>query len=320
MTDETRPANADLHAAFAGVFTALVTPFRRGEVDFEALGRLIDRQIAAGVRGLVPVGTTGEAATLSPEEAGAVIRFCVERSAGRAFVLAGAGSNATEKAIHAAQAAAEAGADGLLVVTPYYNRPSQEGLRLHYGRIAEAVSLPIMLYSVPGRTGVEISPATAGALARSHANIVGIKEAGGRCERIGALREACGTDFIIHSGDDGLTLPFLSLGAIGVTSVVSNYAPEAMVALCRAWQAGDTAQALSLHEALRPLFDGFFVESNPGPVKAALAETGAIAAEMRLPLAEPGLDGMAALRDALARFGATGAASLQKNAQDRQNP
>ena len=178
------PNAGRLQVALGGVFTALVTPFRDGAVDFDTLERLIERQIAAGVNGLVPVGTTGEATTLTADEAARIIRCCVERAAGRAFVLAGAGSNATDKAVRAAEAAAAAGADGLMVVTPYYNRPGEEGLRRHYARIAGAVDLPIMLYSVPARTGVEISPALAAALARDHANIVGLKEGGGRCDRI----------------------------------------------------------------------------------------------------------------------------------------
>lgn len=198
----------------------------------------------------MPVGTTGEAATLSDDEAEDVIRTTVKAAAGRAFVMAGAGSNAARLAVAKAERAQAAGADGLLLVTPYYNKPSQDGLFDHFSAIAKAVSLPIMLYSVPGRTGVEIAPATAARLAAAHSSIVGIKEAGGKTERVTELRQALGPDFVIHSGDDGLTLPFLALGADGVTSVASNLLPAEVVALCRAWFAGDPRVARRIHEAL----------------------------------------------------------------------
>ncbi|MGX1741474.1 4-hydroxy-tetrahydrodipicolinate synthase [Bosea sp. NPDC055353] len=275
----------ELRRRLTGVFTALVTPFRDGELDIPALENLIEAQIAAGVAGLVPVGTTGEAATLSDEEADTVIRTTVKAARGRAFVMAGAGSNATGLAIGKAVRAEAAGADGLLLVTPYYNKPSQDGLFDHFSAIASAVGLPIMLYSVPGRTGVEIAPATAARLAAAHSNIVGIKEAGGKAERITELRLALGQDFVIHSGDDGLTLPFLALGADGVTSVASNLLPAEIVALCRAWFAGGPREARRIHEALFDLIGDLFIESNPVPVKTALARTGLIGSELRAPLA-----------------------------------
>lgn len=275
-----------LSDAFAGVFTALVTPFDEdGALDFDAFDRLVEGQIAAGVRGLVPVGTTGEAATLEPHEAQALISRTAELARGRAFVLAGAGSNNTAHAVEAARACEAAGADGCLVVTPYYNKPSQDGLIIHYDAVARSTRLPIILYSVPGRCGIEIAPETAAQLAERHANIVGIKEAGGRPERVSELRAACGPDFIIHSGDDGLTLPFLAVGACGVTSVVSNYAPEEMVGLVAAWQRGDTAAALVLHDRLHTLFKALFLESNPVPVKEALALRRQMGGAVRPPLA-----------------------------------
>ncbi|MGX5736648.1 4-hydroxy-tetrahydrodipicolinate synthase [Bosea thiooxidans] len=277
--------DAELRRRLTGVFTALVTPFRDGALDIPALETLIEAQIAAGVAGLVPVGTTGEAATLSEEEAETVIRTTVKAAAGRAFVMAGAGSNATRLAIAKAVRAEAAGADGLLLVTPYYNKPSQNGLFEHFSAIASAVNLPIMLYSVPGRTGVEIAAATAARLAKAHSNIVGIKEAGGKAERITELRLAVGQDFVIHSGDDGLTLPFLAVGADGVTSVASNLLPAEVVALCRAWFAGDPREARRIHEALFDLIGHLFIESNPVPVKTALARTGLIGMELRAPLA-----------------------------------
>jgi len=292
----------ELRRRLTGVFTALVTPFRDGALDVPALEKLIESQIAAGVAGLVPVGTTGEAATLSEEEADTVIRTTVKAAAGRAFVMAGAGSNATRLAVAKAARAEAAGADGILLVTPYYNKPSQDGLFDHFSAIASAVSLPIMLYSVPGRTGVEIAPGTAMRLAAVHSNIVGIKEAGGKAERITELRLALGQDFVIHSGDDGLTLPFLALGADGVTSVASNLLPAEVAALCRAWFAGDPREARRIHEALFDLVGHLFIESNPVPVKTALASTGLIGPALRAPLAPLRPENLKALEASLKSF------------------
>lgn len=280
-----------------GVFTALVTPFEAdGGIDWQAFDRLIERQIRAGIAGLVPVGTTGEAATLDPDEAEALIARTVQRAAGRVYVLAGAGANDTRKAVAAAQRAQAAGADGVLVVTPYYNRPTQEGLIAHFGALAQAVACDVVLYSVPGRTGVAIAPQTAAALAAGHTNIVGIKEAGGDPARVTQLRAACGPDFVVHSGDDALALPFYALGAVGLTSVVSNCAPAACVALYRAWIAGDTARALALHEQLASLTAAIFAESSPGPVKRAMALTNQMGDTMRLPMV-----GVSAATDSLLR-------------------
>lgn len=290
------------HSRFAGVFTALVTPFRDGEVDVAAFDRLVERQIDAGVAGLVPIGTTGEAATLNPGEADFVIRRTVEIASGRAFVLAGAGSNATARTIETVRRAEALGVDGCLLVTPYYNRPSQEGLYLHYAAIAGATGLPLMLYSVPGRTGVEIATQTVERLAHRFPNIVATKESGGRAERVTALRRVVPRDFAIHCGDDLLTLPFLALGAIGVTSVVSNYAPAETVALVEASQRGERTKALGLHELLAPLIEALFVETSPGPVKAALARRGLMTPDLRLPLAPLAERSRAGLFDALDSF------------------
>lgn len=285
---------------FNGVFTALVTPFMPdGRIDWPAFDALIDRQIAAGIAGLVPVGTTGEAATLTEDEAQALIARTVQRSAGRVYVLAGAGANDTAKARRAATRAQEAGADGVLVVTPYYNKPTQAGLIAHFAAVAQAVRCDVMLYSVPGRAGVAISPETAADLARGHANIIGIKEAGGDAARVTALRLACGPRFVVHSGDDGLALPFYALGAVGLTSVVSNYAPRACVDLHGAWAAGDTARALALHESLAPLTAALFAETSPAPVKRALALAGLMGDTLRLPLVGIGAGTEAMLRAAL---------------------
>jgi 4-hydroxy-tetrahydrodipicolinate synthase len=294
--------DTQLRRRMAGVFTALVTPFRNGAVDASALEALIATQLEAGVAGLVPVGTTGEAATLDDDETEEVIRITVSAARGRAFVMAGAGSNATSLAVGKAERAQALGADGVLIVTPYYNKPSQAGLFAHFSAIAAAVDIPIMLYSVPGRTGVEIAPDTAARLAGAHANIVGIKEAGGKVERVTELRRAVGDAFVIHSGDDGLTLPFLAVGADGVTSVASNLLPRELVALHQAWTAGETGKARRIHEALFDVIGHLFVESNPVPVKAALARSGAIGSEVRLPLAALRPESLRALEASLTAY------------------
>lgn len=300
-----------LASRFKGVFTALVTPFKDGAIDYTAFDALVERQVAAGVAGLVPVGTTGEAATLSDEEAYRLISRTVEIASGRAFVMAGTGANDTRKTIEKAKRAEQAGADALLVVTPYYNKPSQAGLVAHYSAVAEATELPLMLYSVPGRCGIEIEATTCAILAEKHANIVAIKEAGGAAARVTQLRQACADRLAIHSGDDGLTLPFLSLGAIGVTSVVANIAPREMVRLVDAWQEGDTAKALMLHEMIAELTDAMFIESNPGPVKAALALSNLAGPEMRLPLVQISDGNRERLAGVLQRF-ALAASSFQE--------
>lgn len=298
----------DLHKRFNGVFTALITPFKDGAVDTAAYDALVERQIEAGVAGLVPVGTTGEAATLSDEEADALIARTVKLAAGRVLVMAGAGANDTKKTIDKVKRAEQAGADAVLIVTPYYNKPTQAGLVAHYGAAAEATSLPVMLYSVPGRCGVEIAPETCAVLMEKHDNIVAIKEAGGSAARVTQLRTACGDRLIIHSGDDGLTLPFLSLGAVGVTSVVANVAPREMVQLVEAWKTGDTARALALHELIAELTDGMFIESNPGPVKAALALSNLAGPEMRLPMVPVSPANRERLAGILGRFASASAA------------
>lgn len=267
-----------------GVFTALVTPFRDGAVDVAAFEALVERQVAAGVAGLVTAGTTGEAATLRQDEIDDLVARTARIARKRVTVLAGVGTNDTRTTIEKTRRAEAAGADGLLVVTPYYNRPNQAGLLAHYGAVAGATGLPLMLYSVPGRCGVEIAADTCARLAERHANVVAIKEAGGSVERVTRIRRACGPDFPVHCGDDALTLPFLAAGAVGVTSVVSNVAPEGVVALVDAWRRGDAAAALARHEELADLTEMLFVEPNPVPAKAALSLAGLASAELRLPL------------------------------------
>lgn len=271
---------------FAGTYTALVTPFREGAFDADGFRRLIEQQIAAGVDGIVPVGTTGESPTLSHDEHRDVIRAAAEIAAGRCKVVGGTGSNSTAEAISLTADAAGAGADGALVVAPYYNKPSPEGLYRHFRAIAESTDLPIILYSIPGRCGIEIGVPVVARLAADCPNIVAIKEAGGSVERVSQLRQALPDNFEIISGDDSLTLPFISVGAVGVISVASNVAPAAVCDLVRAAREGDAARAEQMHRRLYPLFKNLFVESNPAPAKFALSLTLGISPELRLPLVE----------------------------------
>lgn len=269
---------------FKGVITALITPLRDGKVDEAAFTALVERQIAAGVHGLVPMGTTGESATLHPEEHRRVVELCVAAAAGRVRVIAGAGASATDKAVELARHAKAAGADGALVVTPYYNRPSQEGLFRHFETIAEAVQLPILLYNVPGRTGVDLADATVERLA-SHPNIVGIKDATADMARISRMRAAVtGGQFAFISGDDASWLGYMAHGGHGVISVTANVAPEGMVALYDAVMSGDLDSARLWQDRLIGLHRALFLDSSPAPAKYALARLGLIAEELRLPL------------------------------------
>lgn len=269
---------------FTGAFTALVTPFRNGRIDEERYRDLIEWQIQEGINGLVPCGTTGESATLSHEEHEAVIRICIEQARGRVPVIAGAGSNNTREAIGLARFAKQAGADAILLITPYYNKPTQEGLYAHFKAITDEVALPAIAYNVPGRTGVNILPATIARMYKELPNIIGIKEATGDLCQISDMLEQCGGDFILLSGDDFTLLPSLSLGGRGVISVVSNIAPRQYADICAAYFAGDTDKARQLHYDLVPLCRACFLETNPVPVKTALALLGKISPELRLPL------------------------------------
>ena len=269
---------------FTGTYTAIVTPFKNGQLDAPALERLIRLQIKAGVDGIVPVGTTGESPTVDYEEHLEIIALTVKFAAGRVKVLAGTGANSTSEAVYLTREAEKIGADGSLQVAPYYNKPTPEGLFQHFREIAHATRLPILLYSIPGRCGVEIGVETVRRLARECKNIIGIKEAGGSCDRVSQLRAALGPKFIIMSGDDSLTLPFLAVGADGVISVASNVIPRQVAAMVAAFQRGQIRKAAQLHAKLYPLFKDLFIETNPVPVKAALAMLGLIAEEYRLPL------------------------------------
>ena len=269
---------------FTGTYTAIVTPFKNGDIDEAALERLIKQQIKGGVDGIVPVGTTGESPTVDYEEHLEIIRLTVKFVGGRVKILAGTGANSTSEAVYLTQEAEKLGVDGSLQVAPYYNKPTQEGLFQHFREIARNTRLPIVLYSIPGRCGVEIGVDTVRRLARVCRNIVGIKEAGGSCDRVSQLDAALGRRFEILSGDDSLTLPFMAAGAQGVISVVSNIAPREVSRMVRAIAAGDAKKALQLHRKLYPLFKNLFIETNPVPIKAALAMLGRIEEEYRLPL------------------------------------
>src|SRR5216684_3990324 len=291
---------------FHGTYTALVTPFRGDEIDVAAFERLIDAQIAAGITGVVAVGTTGESPTLSHDEREQVIRRVVTIAKKRCVVLAGTGSNATHHAVADTKMAEKLGADGALLVAPYYNKPSQEGLFRHFKAIADVTALSIMLYNIPGRCGVDISPDTVVRLAGECRNIVSIKEASGSVERVSELRARLPDEFTILSGDDSLTLPFMAVGAAGVVSVASNLFPSDICALVRACGAGDLKAAERLHRRLFPLFKDLFIEPNPVPVKTALGWRGAISSEVRLPLCEMGEANAARLRTTLDAFDAVG--------------
>lgn len=269
---------------FTGTFTALVTPFKDGVLDESAFEKLIKSQIKGGVDGIVPVGTTGESPTLDYDEHIRVIELAVKFAGGKLPVIAGTGANSTKEAIYLTQRAEEIGADGSLQVAPYYNKPTQEGLYLHFAEIAKSTKLPILLYSIPGRCGIEIGIDTTKRLAAEFKNIVGIKEAGGSCDRVSQLRAACGPKFVILSGDDSLTLPFMSVGAQGVVSVASNVAPKEVSKMVNAFNAGDAKNALKLHARLYPLFKNLFIETNPAPCKTALALKGMMTEDVRLPL------------------------------------
>ncbi|MBK1882961.1 4-hydroxy-tetrahydrodipicolinate synthase [Luteolibacter pohnpeiensis] len=271
---------------FTGTHTALITPFRDGQIDAPAFKSLIDRQIAGGIDGIVPVGTTGESPTLDMEEHIEVVRLAVEYAAGRCLVIAGTGANSTSEAIELTEAAEKIGADATLQVCPYYNKPSQEGVYLHYRAIAESTNLPVMLYSVPGRSGIEIAPETAARLAADCPTITAIKEAGGSVDRINQLVSVLPEDFGILSGDDPLTLPFMACGANGLVSVASNLIPDVMSKLVRTCLAGDFADALAQQKQYYPLFRGLMsLDTNPVPIKSAVALQGHCSSELRLPLA-----------------------------------
>lgn len=268
-----------------GSITAIVTPFtEQGEFDEKAFRGLVNWQIEEGTHGLVPVGTTGETPTLSHDEHKRVIEVCVEEAKGRVPVIAGAGSNNTVEAIELAQHAEAAGADAVLVVTPYYNKPNQRGLYAHFSAVAKAVSIPLVIYNIPGRSIIDMTPETMAALARDHKNIIGVKDATGKIERVSEQRASCGSDFIQLSGEDATALGFNAHGGRGCISVTSNVAPRLCAQFQEASLAGDNATALSIQDRLLPLHKALFLEPNPSGPKYALSRLGRIGNHLRLPL------------------------------------
>lgn len=287
---------------FTGSIVAIVTPFRNGRVDERALGDLIEFQIANGTNGIVPCGTSGESATLSHQEHDRVVAFTVEVVRRRVPVIAGTGSNCTDEAIALTRHAKQAGADGALLITPYYNKPMQEGLFRHYKAVAEVVDLPIVLYNIPGRTSVNLAPPTVARLA-AVPNIVAIKEGSGSLQQVSEIIQACGDRITVLSGDDPLTLPMMAVGAKGVITVTANIAPADMAALVDAFTGGKLEEARRLHYKMYPLFTALFCETNPIPVKAALAMMGKIDGEVRLPLSPLASESREKLARAMKEYG-----------------
>ena len=269
---------------FQGSFVALVTPFKNGKIDEDALKNLIEFQISNGTNGIVPCGTTGESATLNIEEHNQVVDIAVRAVNGRIPVIAGTGSNSTEEAIKMTRHAKEAGANAALLITPYYNKPTQEGLYQHFKKIAGDVDIPVIVYNVPGRTSVNMLPATTARLSEVK-NIVGIKEATGNLQQVSETIKLCGENFSVISGDDANTLPIMAAGGKGVISVTANIAPDKIAALCKACLDGNFSEACKLHYELLDLNNGMFIETNPVPVKTALSLMGKVTDEVRLPLA-----------------------------------
>jgi 4-hydroxy-tetrahydrodipicolinate synthase len=287
---------------FRGAMVAIVTPFKNNQIDENALRELIEFQIANGTDAIVPCGTTGESATLTHEEHDRVIEITIEAVKKRVPVIAGTGSNNTTEALRLTKHAYEAGADGVLIVCPYYNRPTQEGLFQHFKTIAESVPVPIIPYNIPGRTGVNMMPEMVAKLSKIK-NIVGIKEASGSVKQMSDVISLCDKDFSVLSGDDIFTLPLLAMGGAGVISVISNVAPADMAGLIDAFFANDMGKAKALHHKMSPLIDALFLEVNPIPVKAALALMGRINCEYRLPLCEMSEQNYGKLKKVMTDYG-----------------
>ncbi len=287
---------------FSGSYVALVTPFKNGAVDRDKLKDLIEFQISGGTSGIVPCGTTGESATLSHEEHQEVIDLTVRAVRGRVKVVAGTGSNSTDEAIMLTQFAEKAGCDGALLVSPYYNKPSQKGLHLHFKAVADSVKIPIVLYNIQSRTGVNIETSTLARIAKGSKNVVAVKEASGSLDQMSQVHRAC-PDIDLISGDDALTLPVLAIGGTGVISVVANIAPKDVADMVAAFFAGDIGKARELHYRLLPLVKAMFIETNPIPVKTAAGMLGMCSGEMRLPLCEMEDNNRKALEKALRDYG-----------------
>ena len=286
---------------FKGSLVAIVTPFKNGKIDEKAFRKLIESQITNGTQGIVPCGTTGESATLSHEEHDAVVEIVVDVCKGKASVLAGTGSNSTREAIRLTQQAQKAKATGSLQITPYYNKPTQEGLYQHFAAVAKETDLPIILYNVPGRTSVNLLPQTVGRLAKIK-NIIGIKEASGSLSQISEVVDCCGPDFIVLSGDDALTLPVIAIGGKGVISVTANVLPRKVAQLCSLALSNRMEEARALHYELLDINNDMFIETNPIPVKTALGLMGKISPEFRLPLSPISPDNLKRLKSTLRKY------------------
>lgn len=288
---------------FKGSITALVTPFRNGKLDEAALARFVDWQIAEGTHGLVPVGTTGESPTLDFDEHKRVIEITVETAKKRVPVIAGTGSNSTDEAVELSQYAEKTGADAVLIVTPYYNKPSQEGLYQHFKAINDAINIPIIIYNIPGRSVVDMSVATMARCFKDLKNVAGLKDATANLARPSLQRAACGNDFCQLSGEDATALGFMAHGGRGVISVASNVAPRLVADMQNALLAGDYKKALAMQDRLLPLFEVMFVETNPGPAKYAVSRLGFCTEEMRLPMVPVSDAGKAAIDNVLKDLG-----------------
>jgi 4-hydroxy-tetrahydrodipicolinate synthase len=288
---------------FKGAIVAIVTPFHQGKVDEEAFSKLIEWQINEGIDGIVPCGTTGESSTLDYDEHIRVIEIAINTVNGRVPVIAGTGANSTDETVMLTYKAMKLKADAALLVTPYYNKPTQEGLYRHYHEVARQIDIPVILYNVPGRTSLNMLPATVARLAKANKNIVGIKEASGSMQQVSQIIGLCGNDFSVISGDDFTTLPLLALGGKGVISVVANIAPAKVAAMCKAWLTGQHEKAKQIHYDLDPLNHAMFIETNPIPVKTALHLMGKVQEEFRLPLCEMSPDNKKALQKILVEKG-----------------
>lgn len=288
---------------FHGSIVAIVTPFKKGRIDKKSLIRLVEFQIENGTNGILPCGTTGESPTLNHKEHAEVIEIVVKAVAKRVPVIAGTGSNSTTEAIAMTRHAAKAGADAALVVTPYYNKPTQKGLYLHFKAVADSVKIPIILYNIEGRTARNIETATVAKLARNCKNIIGVKEASGSLEQAREVKKACGKKFILLSGDDALTLPLMEFGGVGVISVIANIVPADVRAMIDAYNAGDKTTAYAIEKKLAPLVKAMFVETNPIPIKKACELLGMCRGDLRLPLCDPESANLKKIRTAMNTYG-----------------
>lgn len=288
---------------FRGSMVALVTPFRNGKIDRKALEELVSFHLENGTSAIVPCGTTGESATLSYQEHEEVIKIVVEKAEGKIPVIAGTGSNSTWEAIKLTKFAKDINAQGALLICPYYNKPTQKGLYQHFKAIAEEVDIPLILYNIPSRTGINISPETIAQLARDFKNIVGVKEASGSLDQMLAIKNLAPKEFLLISGDDALTLPILSIGGVGVISVLANILPREVEEVIRKFEAGEIESARELHLKLYPLIKTMFIETNPIPIKTAMSMLGMISEEFRLPMSEISPQNRERLREMLIKYG-----------------